>query len=92
MKKYWVSWYHEPAFGGFELNTPWWISGTRGDDDCVCAAIKANSGEEAKEMVRKSYDKPPKPATIEWRFCTKKPKKWSPFGERFPKADWMSWE
>lgn len=89
--RYWLSWYHKPALmGGFELHLPWWISGTRADGaDTVCAAVIAASEDAAREIIFDCYDK--RPFDIEWRFCDERAADWSPFSERFPRADWMQW-
>jgi hypothetical protein len=92
MKKFWLSWYHDPAkLGGFELTAPWWVSGTRMSDDAdtVVAAVQADHPEGAKDRVLRSYDVPPD--DVEWRFCEERPANWTPFCDRFPKADWMHW-
>jgi len=92
--KYWISWYHKREFSGFELHSPWWITGYTGEGDITfCAAVKATDEIKAMEIVRNSYDVPPEDA-IEWRFCEERPLDWSPFSDRFPKAEWMEqyWE
>jgi hypothetical protein len=90
MKNYWISWYGPKAYA-FTLYSPWWISGTawsKDDDeiDIFCAAVKANSEEDAKEVIRKSHDKYEE---LDFRFCSERPDDWSPFCERFERADWM---
>ncbi len=98
MNNYWLSWYATRATGAWELHWPWWISGYRikwddaGDDvqePTVCAAVRADSEDAAKEIVLTAHDK--RPVNIEWRFCEQQPQGWSPFSERFPRADWMQW-
>jgi hypothetical protein len=87
MKNFWVSWY---SAGSFELNSPWWVSGERGDGaETICAAIKAEDVQAAKQVVVKAHDDPP--TGIEWRFVTEHEAGWSPFSDRFPKAAWMTW-
>lgn len=92
MNKYWVSWYSpEELMGKFELHSPWWVSGSdMGSRDTICAAIKAHTEKEAKQIVRECYDDCPPP--IEWRFVEEREKDWSPFNGRFRKSDWMKWE
>lgn len=92
MKNYWVSWYTTEKMGLFDLYSPWWYTGHRVSDGAptVCAAVKAQSEEEAKLVVLKSYDKTP--LEIEWRFCNERPADWSPFNARFPRGKWMEWE
>lgn len=92
MKKFWISWYHSSVYGAFELNSPWWTRESRGLQDIICAAVKANSEAEAKELVRDSYVKQLDAATFEWLFCEEKPADWLPFGGWFHKADWMIWD
>lgn len=96
MKRFWLSWYHSDVdHGAFELHSPWWTSGTRLFGETVsrtiCAAVIAKNGEEARERVRLSYDRPPEPDAIEWRFCEAKDDEWSPFNDRFQRAKWMAW-
>ena len=89
--RWWVSWY-SPAelYGKFELHSPWWISGEDADGrHTICAAILAHTEHEAQQLVKESYDDCPPP--IEWRFVSDRPANWSPFCDRFPKADWMKW-
>jgi len=96
MNKYWVSWYAVPkrlsANGNFELESPWWISGWRDSDgaDTICAAIMAETENEAKEAIYKAYDK--RPRNLEFRFCEKQTEDWSPFNSRFQRSAWMKWE
>lgn len=91
--KYWVSWWTGTSEGEFELDTPWWVSGYRGSGensmDSVCAAIKADTENEAREIIYNSYDK--RPAHLDFRFINQKGKEWSPFCDRFPKSSWMEW-
>lgn len=94
-KKFWVSWYGQ--YGAYTLHWPWWISGyriayRRIDDEVIhvptiCAAILAPSEEAAKEIIFAAHDV--RPQAIEWRFCAEQPDDWTPFNERFPKANWM---
>ncbi len=92
MKKYWISWFHSPVYGPFELNSPWWIRESEGLSYTIYAAVKANSEAEAKELVRNSYNKQLDAATFEWRFCEEKPADWSPFCDKFPKDNFMAWD
>lgn len=98
MKSFWMSWYHTPELGGFELSSPWWKSGVRlvatesgeiEEHPTICAAIRADHLEGAMDRVLTGYDV--RPDDVEWRFFNEKPDDWSPFSERFPKADWMEW-
>lgn len=99
MKNWWLSWYWPDELGGFELHSPWWISGYKIEgpiddpscgDACICAAVQADTEEEAMGKVIASFDK--KPSAMEWRFCEEHPPDWSPFSGRFPHAKWMKWE
>jgi len=93
MSSYWVSWWTGPSEGGFELNSPWWVSGSRGVDedsmDSVCAAVRADSEKDAKGVIYGCYDK--RPAHLDFRFVNQRDDGWSPFCDRFPKAGWMEW-
>ena len=91
MSLYWISWYSTNEMGGWELHRPWWISGRRLPDEAatICAAIPADSEDDAKLQVEMAYDAPLK--EIEWRFCKIQAEDWGPFSDRFPKADWMKW-
>jgi hypothetical protein len=89
VKRWWVSWYGKN--GVFELYRPWWISGFRADDDadCFCAAIVARTREGAAKTVTDAHDNPD--VCLEWRFIDEREGSWSPFCDRFPRADWMLW-
>lgn len=90
-RNWWVSWYCPAAlYGKFELHSPWWVSGERMADGAltICAAIKGHSEGEAQQEVVESYDDS---VTLEWRFVEERPTNWSPFCDRFQKADWMKW-
>lgn len=94
MNKYWLSWYHSYEDNGdFELHSPWWISGSAGagDLETICAAVKADSEEEAKRIIQNCYDTPQIFDVSDWRFCDEENDDWSPFTSRFPKAPWMIW-
>lgn len=45
--------------------------------------------EREKGTVYNCYDK--RQDDIEFRFVIKEGKEWSPFCDRFPKAEWMEW-
>jgi hypothetical protein len=96
-RRWWVSWWH-PADHGFDLEErPWWMTGFRERtagpvEDSVCAAIIAPTEDAAREVVLAAYESfGPRPQALEWRFVEKAPADWSPFGERFPRGDWMVW-
>lgn len=92
MKKltwFWVSWYWTKKMGDFTLFCPWWIMGTRGEDDhIVHAAVPAETEDEARNVVRLAYDKAPR--SVEWRSCNEGDTP-EPYSERRPKAKWMKW-
>lgn len=93
MANFWVSWFHEPEFGPFTVFTPWWVSGCaivhEHETPIVCAAVIAADEAAAREHIRACIDK--HPDNIEFRFVEARPASWSPFCDRFPKADWMRW-
>jgi hypothetical protein len=89
---WWVSWYHDhDAMGAFEMRFPWWRTGfvDDGHNVTICAAVRARNVDEARAAVFTAYDTPPK--SIHFRFVDERPADWEPFGERFPRADWMVW-
>ena len=93
--RWWVSWYGK--HGTFELHSPWWNSGTRqasiggGEwDDIFYAAVLANSEDEALKVILDAHDNAGA-GIVEWRFAHPRPVDWSPFGDRFPRVDWMQW-
>jgi len=96
VRPYWVSWYGRN--GIFELHSPWWITGSRDIEDdegedaadtIFCAAVMARDEFGAKNAIAQAHDVG---RTIgEWRFCEERPSDWSPFGDRFRRADWMQW-
>lgn len=88
MRPFWVSWWGLP--GTFELHRPWWVSGERDDGlMAICAAVLAPDEFTARLSVQWAHDD--KDAVFEWRFVEERPKGWSPFSDRFRRADWMIW-
>lgn len=102
MRKWWVSWWSH-QFSSFTLFTPWWIdNGTGGfmvpasavhrqvlaGGQIVCAAVIADTEAQAKQLVLDAHDSK---VSLEWRFVSRQGKYWSPFQERFPRAEWMQW-
>lgn len=90
-KSFWLSWYC-PGYlmGMFELHSPWWISGSTMDGAwTICAAVRAANEDAAKAVILASYDDPPD--TLKWRFVEEQRQEWSPFCDRFTRADWMQW-
>jgi hypothetical protein len=103
MRAWWISWYHDPRSGPFELHSPWWISGSTLEEvsrDTIVAAVQATDEKGAWEVIYASYDN--RPDSIEQRFCNELTDReeqpnarqpWStPENGRFPRADWMKWE
>lgn len=90
-QSYWVSWFHTEDMGGFELDWPWWTSGYRLSDGAatLCAAVRAKDSMGVMIRITGAYDV--YPGEVEWRFIEHKPQGWEPFGDRFPRADWMEW-
>lgn len=90
MHNFWLSWYHDPAFSAFELHSPWWISGEQDDGTkSIVAAVKAASAHEARNIILRAYDDLGE--KLQFRFCCEKPSFWDPFGELYPRAEWMIW-
>ncbi len=100
-KNYWVGWYCPVSkMGKFELHSPWWISGETMEDDegnfayTICSAVKAENEDQAKLKIIMSFDADQikwASTSIEWRFVTEQPDDWSPYCDRFQKADWIQW-
>ena len=86
---YWLSWYHRSEYGEFELHWPWWVTGEGEAGISICTAIRDTGVAEAKRVIERSYDNEQR--GLEWRFANEQRRDWSPFGDRFPKADWMTW-
>lgn len=84
--RWWVSWYFA---GPFEYHGPWWISGSRAGQDTICAAIVAESEDAARQVVAEAHDE--SEPVIEWRFVKPRDGGWSPFSDRFERAEWMRW-
>jgi hypothetical protein len=91
LKNFWVSWY-DKNYGQWELHWPWWVSGCRLSDDArtICAAVRAESADHAMIIIENAHDEP-RPLPLEWRFVSTRAPDWSPFSDRFPRADWMKW-
>lgn len=90
LKPFWLSWYHHENTGPFELHFPWWISGYSHDATIVCAAVRAEDEGMAQLRIEEAYDRTPVDP-LSFRFCEERSADWSPFCDRFPKADWMQW-
>jgi hypothetical protein len=88
LKRYWVSWYHQEDYSSFRVDTAWWSTGWNDTAETICAAVLATDPENARLQITAAYGSPHE---LKFRFMTEKPGDWSPFGERFPRADWMQW-
>lgn len=90
-RPYWVS-FHSRS-GTFELHSPWWISGYGSEDDAefdiICAALMATDDEDVRRQISACHDEPDFQAWF--RFIEPRAPDWSPFSDRFRKADWMQW-
>jgi len=86
-KPFWLSWIAKDA--DFTIPFPWWVSGFTDDTPIVCCAVWAQDEEKAKQIIKDAHfvGDP----DIEFRFCEEKAPDWSPFCDRFPRADWMIW-
>lgn len=66
---WWCSWWTGPG-EGFELHTPWWVTGYRegpeGEQRSICAAVRAASEEEAWAVIQNAHDDPS--VSLDWRF------------------------
>jgi hypothetical protein len=97
VNEFWLSWYHDPENGEFELHSPWWTSGYTMTDppkSTIVAAVRAEDEDAAWAVVRASYDTPPE-SVIE-RFCEPLAPKdgkypWDNPNGRFQRAEWMKW-
>lgn len=87
LTNYWLSWYHRSTDPAFRLDWPWWVTST-GDTVTICAAIRAESEDVAWAIVRESHAGN---VGFTTRFCEAKPADWTPFSDRFPRAEWMQW-
>lgn len=89
MTLWWVSWL---SAGSFEYFGPWWVSGVEPGGrrrSTICAAVVASDERTAREIIRHAHDDVS--AGIEWRFVHPRPDDWSPFCDRFERAEWMRW-
>lgn len=87
-RTYWVSWYEpvddrrdpRPLSWPLPNSITYWISGWRGDMSAatICAAIDADSQEEAESLVRRYWQ------PESWRFCNEHAYGWRPPADRFP--------
>jgi len=92
-KRWWVSWFHDSAYGAFEIHTPWWWT----SDTAICAAVMAPDEDGAREAIFSAYDT--RPSSLPWRFVEPKPDGWAPWNidpgvegtSRFQPKDWMQW-
>lgn len=88
--RYWIAWWATIKDGGFTLCSPWWISAQDMHGRTkFCAAVKAKDTDDAKRIIRESYDNGG--ADLAWEFCEAKPDYWNPFCDRFQRKSWMKW-
>jgi hypothetical protein len=92
---YWVRW---EGAGAFTWEGPWWESGwfdrenSEGDEEDVpifCAAVMARDAAHAESQIRAAHDNGQGPS--EFSFVNERVPGWSPFCDRFQRADWMKW-
>lgn len=89
LNEYWCRWTSTMSVESFEYHGPWWISGYSSyGNPTICAAICAESEEEALKAFCSSYDKAPLGLLD---FSCDPLKMSDPFTSRFPKRDWMIW-
>lgn len=92
MTNYWASIYvPNEIMGAFEYHGPWWISGETDDEQIICAAVQATSEDAASSVLVGSFDEGADLSGIRRRFVEERGLGWSPFSDRFQKADWMKW-
>ncbi len=87
--RWWASWYFT---GPFTYDGPWWISGYGHGTSIICAAVIAPTADDARALIMSAHDDPQSaPQDADWRFIDSRAADFSPFGSRFPRADWMRW-
>lgn len=84
--RWWVSWY---GSGPFEYHGPWWVTGSGAGGTTFCAAVIAADEDAAREVIVSAHDDPP--VSLAWRFVKPRAGGWSPFSDRFERAEWMRW-
>lgn len=89
LTNYWLSWYNRRTDPAFRLDWPWWATGNRsGGAVTICAAVRAKSEAEAWVIVIVSHVQK---VDLDTRFCEAQPSDWTPFCDRFQRAEWMQW-
>lgn len=88
LNEYWCRWVSTQPITTFEYHGPWWISGHADVGVIICAAICANSEQEALDAFCLAYDNPPEELL---RFTCEELRSADPFSSRFPRRDWMVW-
>lgn len=93
LRPFWISWYHREGYSDYELHWPWWCSGYGDGYKTICAAVMAEDEGAAIAIVIDSYlDVSTIPIDADFiNLNQEKPAGWSPFNERFQRADWMQW-
>lgn len=89
---YWLSWFHEPQLNGdFELDWPWWLTGTAGHAQTIVAAVKEEYLHLAQSLITNAYDRP-LTVPVRWRFAEPCKPGFNPFNDRFRREPWMRWD
>ncbi len=87
MNNFWISWKCGKDVNLFPL--PCWVTGFDSEDLIVyCAAIQSDSEDWVRGMVEAACDGDDE---FDWRFFNQMEKGWTPFCDRFQRADWMLW-
>lgn len=88
--RFWISWFqptkdHRPlTFPPNEAIAGWWCSGYNSVDHAtICAAVDAESEDDAHEAIKKDW-----PEATGWRFCEQVESEFRP-NDRFPPSPWM---
>jgi len=88
MKFFWISWI-QPTEDYRPLSYPplppilgWWCTGTIGMESIICAMVKAQSKDEAEQIIKLDW-----PEAKDWRFCDERVA--GTLSDRFPLSDWM---
>jgi len=88
LKPYWLSWV--ATNHDYCIHFPHWSSGEDADGNSIlCCAVWATSEKKAKGIINNCHFAPN--TNLSFRFCEEKPIGWTPFCERFPRANWMIW-
>lgn len=88
LKPFWLSWV--AITHDYCIHFPHWVSGedANGNSILVCA-VWATNGNKAKGIINNCHFSPN--THLSFRFCEEKSIDWSPFCDRFQRANWMIW-